>query len=148
MPEPATVFPPPPPEDFEEPASLVDRAAALKERLDDMTEELRRLNLVLAEKAVYKPGSRTGRLLGRRFAATVHLKEYVKWDQDFLNGVRQALGDEEFFKIFKWTFEPRNAKALAGALEFGRHGRLVDAARAVTPGRPQVAFDRLEHQTI
>ena len=125
-------------------AALVDKAAGLKETIADLTEQLREINLTLAEQAAYKPGSKTGHIAGGHYAAKIQLKEYTKWDQDALAAARAKMGDDEFFKIFKWTFEPKSAKTLAGALEFGQHGRLIEAARTITPGSPYIIFEKLE----
>lgn len=127
-----------------DPAALVDRAAMLKESIAEMSEELRGINFQLAGQADYKEGSKTGHLIGRHYSAKVQLKENVKWDQAALNALRQTMGDEEFFKVFKWIFEPASAKTLAGALQFGQHGPLIEAARTVTPGTPYVTFEHLE----
>lgn len=124
--------------------SLVDQAADLKETIAGLTERLRRINLTLAEKADYKAGSRTGHLAGRYYAAKVQLKEYVKWDQKLLADARRAMGDAAFFQVFKWTFEPQSAKTLAGALEYGQHGPIIEAARTVSEGDPYVTFEKLE----
>lgn len=124
--------------------ALVDRAARLKEELTEKTEMLRQINLTLAERGEFKPGSQTGHLSGRHYQARIQLKDYTKWDQAKLADARQAMGDTEFFKIFKWIFEPISAKTLAGALEFGRHADLIAAARTVTAGAPQVSFERME----
>lgn len=125
-------------------AALVDQAAALKDTITDLTEQLRRVNLTLAERADYKPGSKTGHLAGRRYVAKVQRKDYVKWDQDLLHDAREVMGDVEFFRVFKWTFEPKSAKTLAGAMEFGAHAELIQSARTVTEGSPYVTFERLE----
>lgn len=125
-------------------AALVDQAAALKETITDLTEQLRRVNLTLAERADYKPGSKTGHLSGRRYVARVQRKDYVKWDQGLLHDAREVMGDVEFFRVFKWTFEPKNAKTLAGAMEFGTHAELIQSARTVTEGTPYITFERLE----
>ena len=129
---------------FDDTAALVDRAAQIKEQSADAAEELRRINLILAERATYKPGSKTGHVTGRHFAAKVSLRENVKWNQEQLNDIRRAMGDAEFFRVFKWTFEPISSKLLAGALEFGQYAELIAAARTVTKGAPQVSFERLE----
>lgn len=125
-------------------AALVDQAAGLKETINDLTEQLRRINLTLAEQAGYKAGSKTGHLYGRHYVAKVQLKENVKWSQDALNLARQSMGDEEFFKVFKWTFEPKSAKTLAGALEFGQYGAIIASARTISEGGPYVTFEELE----
>lgn len=125
-------------------AGLVDQAAELKEIIAGHTEDLRLINQALAEKAEFKAGSKTGHIAGRHYAAKVQLKEYVKWDQAALAEARRQMGDAEFFKIFKWTFEPQSAKALSGALEFGRHGALIEAARTISPGSPCIIFEKME----
>lgn len=125
-------------------AALVDQAAILKEELAEKTEALRKINLILAERGEFKPGSKTGRVCGNHFVAKVQLKENVKWDQSLLADAREVMGDAEFFKVFKWTFEPISAKTISGALEFGRHAELIAAARSVSPGSPYVTFEKQE----
>lgn len=127
-----------------ETAALVDKAARLKEELADKTEELRQINLTLAGRGEFKPGSKTGHLIGRHYRAKIQLKENTKWDQDLLNGAREVMGDEEFFRVFKWNFEPKNANALAGALEFGKHAEIIETARTISEGSPYVTFERME----
>jgi len=141
---PSNIFPFPAATGEHNAAALVDQAATLKATITDLTERLRRVNLTLAERADYKPGSKTGHLAGRHFVAKVQRKDYVKWDQDLLHDVREVMGDVEFFRIFKWTFEPKSAKTLAGAMEFGAHAELIGAARTVTEGSPYITFERLE----
>lgn len=127
-----------------DPAALVDRAALLKDKITTLTDELRQINETLAGTADFKPGSKTGHISGRHFAAKISLRENVKWDQPRLNEARAVMGDAEFFRVFKWTFEPVSAKTLAGALEFGQHAELIEAARTVTEGTPYVTFEKLE----
>jgi hypothetical protein len=123
---------------------LVDMAAAMKEDIGKLTEKLRQANIILAERATYKDGSKTGYADGRHFTAKVQKKENESWDQEKLEAARSTMGDPEFFRVFKWDFKPKNAKVLAGALEFGRHSALIEAARTVKPGAPQVSFETLE----
>jgi len=125
-------------------ATLVDKAAALKEEIAAATNELKEINLVLAEKAEFKPGSKTGHLTGRHYQAKIQLKEYTKWDQELLEKARKKMGDTEFFKVFRWTFEPKSAKTLAGALEFGSHAKIIESARTVTDGAPYITFEMME----
>lgn len=134
---------PPSPPDLDSP-DLVDRAAALKRTIEGLTEELKRLNLILAERAEYRPDRRVGRLSGRRFRAEVRPRELVKWDQNYLNEARRLMGDEEFFRIFKWEFKPLSEKRFSGALLFGAHGRLLEKARLTSPGAPSVTFTEIE----
>ena len=123
---------------------LVDEAAALKESIEAQTERLREINQELASQAEFKDGAKTGHISGTFYTAKVQLKENVKWDQAALETMRAKVGDSEFFKVFKWTFEPKSAKVLAGALEFGQHKEMIEAARTVTPGAPSVSFEKLE----
>jgi len=123
---------------------LVDDAAILKEEITTKTERLREINHQLASHAQYKDGAKTGYISGQHFTAKVQLKENTKWDQAALEELRAMIGDEEFFRVFKWTFEPKNAKTLAGALEFGEHKERIAAARTVTDGSPSVTFEKLE----
>ena len=127
-----------------ETAALVDQAALLKETITQETEDLRRINLILAERAEFQDGSKTGHLSGRHFSAKVQLKDNTKWEQPALETTRRLIGDDEFFKVFKQAYEPINAKTLAGALEFGRHAKVIAAARTVTPGAPYITFERME----
>ena len=127
-----------------DPATLVDRAAVLKEQITALTDELRQINETLAGTADFKPGSKTGHISGRHYLAKIQLKEYTKWDQSRLNEARAVMGDAEFFRVFKWTFEPVSAKTLAGALEFGQFTELIEAARTVTEGTPYVTFEKME----
>ena len=123
---------------------LVDQAAELKEEISVKTERLRNLNVEIAGQAEFAEGSKTGHAFGCHYSAKVALKENVKWDQVKLEALRAKIGDEDFFKIFKWTFEPKSAKTLAGAVEFGGHSREIEAARTVTAGTPYVTYERLE----
>lgn len=127
-----------------ETAFLVDRAALLKEELAGKTEELRQINQTLAARGEFKPGSKTGHLIGRHYQAKIQLKENTKWNQELLSDARELMGDEEFFKVFKWNFEPKNAKALAGALEFALYAEFIEAARTVSPGQPSLVFEKME----
>jgi hypothetical protein len=124
--------------------SLVDLAGKLHEEIDVKTKELKEIKAKLAKAAEYKPGSKTGHIFGDNYSATVQLKEYVKWDQTALDTLRQTMGDEEFFKVFKWEFEPQSKKVLDGALEFSAFGADIKKTFTVTQGAPQISFKRLE----
>ena len=125
-------------------AALIDRAGALDAEVKRKTEELRTMKARVAELAEYKEGSKTGHAFGGRFKITVSLRENVKWDQDALNKLRDKMGDEEFFKVFEWAFEPKSKKLLDGAIEFGRFGEAIKGTFTTTPGAPQVTFKPIE----
>jgi hypothetical protein len=132
------------PKTKEDYAVLVDQAAQLAVEVNQKTEELRGLKVRLAELAEFKEGKKTGHITGNHFQATVSLKENVKWDQKALESLRSDIGDEEFFKIFKWTFEPHSKKVLDGAMDFGPYKLIIAKAFTVSPGSPQVTFKPME----
>ena len=123
---------------------LIDLAGAVHAEIKDREKRLSEIKGRIAEAAVYKGDSKTAHLDGLRYAVTVQKKENVKWDQGKLEELREAAGDGEFFKVFKWTFEPHSKKLLDGALEFGAHRELIKAAMAVTPGSPTFTFKPME----
>ncbi|MDR1313270.1 MAG: hypothetical protein LBQ12_06125 [Deltaproteobacteria bacterium] len=124
--------------------SLADRAGALHEKIREMTEELDVLKEELAPLAEFKNGSKTGHLSGNRYAVTVQLKENDKWDQKILDAVRIEMGDEKFFEVFKFTYEPLDKKTVDGAMKFGGHGASIRSAKTVTQGKPYVSFKAME----
>jgi hypothetical protein len=124
--------------------SLADRAGALHEKIREMTAELDRLKEELAPLAEFKPGSQTGHLTGTRWAVTVQKKENVKWDQGKLDGLRAVMGDDRFFEVFKFTYEPVSKKASDGAIAFGAFGKDISGAMTVTAGKPYVSFKIME----
>jgi hypothetical protein len=54
------------------------------------------------------------------------------------------MGDGEFFRVFRWTFEPVSKKTLDAALEFSGHAEAIRAAFTVKPGAPQFTFALME----
>lgn len=126
--------------------ALVRLAATLDAEIRAKTETLREMKNQLATAAEYKPGSKTGMLFTDHYKVKVVQRENEKWDQNLLNGpVRQTLGEEKFFQIFRFKFDPV-AKQLDGYLNYGppEHRDLLLQARDVTPGQPQVTFECLE----
>jgi hypothetical protein len=128
----------------DEAKGLVDRAGALHAEISEKTEELRGLKAKLASLAEFKPGSKTGHIYGNHFAATVQLSETLKWDQKKLGALRVTMGDEEFFKVFQWKYEPVSKKLVDGALEFGKFGGAIKEALTVVAGSPQATFKIME----
>ena len=129
---------------FESAQSLVDRAGALHDEISAKDKELKELKLRLAELADYKEGSKTGHVFCDKFHATVALKENVKWDQKALEALRIKMGDANFFKVFRWIFEPQSKKVLDGAIDFGEFGSEIKKAFTTSPGSPQVTFKPME----
>lgn len=126
--------------------ALIREGAGLKNEIDSKTKRLREINKQLAELAEYKAGSKTGSLVGAGYKVKVQLKETISWDQDKLDDTRQCLGDEVFFKVFKWKFEPQSKKDLDGFLEYAdeKYRSPILGAMTVKPAQPQVKYERLE----
>lgn len=122
----------------------VDEAAILHEEIARMDKRLKELKRELAEMALFKDGSKTGHVYGAKWHATVGLKETVRFDQERLAELRTAMGDREFFRVFKWSFEPASKKLLDAAIEFGAHGEAIRRTFTVVPASPQVTFKPME----
>lgn len=123
---------------------LIREAAALEAEIKAKTEKLKELKLKLAALAEFKPGSKTGHLVGGGCKVKVQVKEYVKWDQDKLSQVR-SFNPAKFAEVFKAEFKPISKKTLDGFLEHGNRN-MADGVRwamTVTPGAPQVTFESL-----
>ena len=126
--------------------SLVDEAAALHEEIAAKDKRLKELKRTLAEMAVFKDGSKTGHVFGTRWHATVGLKETVKFDQAALATLRADMGDREFFRVFKWSYEPVSKKELDGAIAYGEFGEAIKRTFSVSPASPQVTFKPMEER--
>jgi len=122
--------------------SAIVRGAELKIQIDNMTEELRKINVFLSENAAYKPGSKTGHLDAHGIKVDVTLKDNVKYDQEKLITVQQHF---EFFpNVFKSEWKPvakALTEAMAGNDEFRK---AIEWSRTVTPGAPQVKYTKIE----
>lgn len=129
-----------------ESVSLVREGSAIKAQIDVSQARLKEINARLAEIAEYKPGAKTGMVIGSGVQAKVQLKEYEKWDQEKLEQARALLGDELFFRLFRWEFSPRSKRELDGFLGFApeNHRRAVLDALTVKPGAPYVTYERME----
>ena len=129
-------------------SALIRRGAELKSRISVMTDELRDINLRLQSGAVFPEGKNTAHLTGGGYTATVQRKINVKWDQARLAEARARMVDARFFDVFTWEFKPTSAKKLDGFLDFApeEERALVQAARTLSPGAPQVSYELLEQR--
>jgi hypothetical protein len=125
---------------------LAQEAVALKERIGSAQDRLREIDEQLAAMAIFPKGKQTGTVEGDVFKIKVTLKEYSKWDQEALRQARGVLGDDAFFKVFTWEFKPISKKELDGYLKFAgdEYKNAVLNALTVTPGKPQVTYERVE----
>ncbi len=124
--------------------ALIREAAALDAEIKSKTARLKTLKVQLSALAEYKPGSKTGHLVGGGHKVKVQVKEYVKWDQDKLDQV-QSFNPAKFSEVFKTEYKPVSKKTLDGFLEHGNKN-MVDGitwAMTVTAGAPQVSFESL-----
>jgi hypothetical protein len=121
----------------------IEQAARLQSEVDINSGRLKRLKDEIAAAAAFAPGSKTGRAYGLEHEAVVTVRDDAQWDQDKLDAVREAMGDAAFIEAFRRMYEPRSKRALDAAMA-GGWGALIEAARTVTRGAPQVAFRRME----
>ncbi|MCR5259511.1 MAG: hypothetical protein K6E40_15300 [Desulfovibrio sp.] len=127
-------------------SALLSEGFKLKTRIDADTARLRQVNAALAGLCEYPEGKMTGHLAAGSIRAKITKKVNVKWDQARLLKACDAMGAEEFRKVFKYEFRPLGAKELKGFLDFGRpeHVALVKGALTETPGSPSVSYEVAE----
>ena len=127
-------------------SALLREGYQLKQKIDADTARLRQVNAALAELCEYPDGKMTGHLSAGTIRARIQKKVNLKWDQAKLQRACDAMGAEEFRKVFKYEFKPKGAKELAGFLDFGKpeHVALVKGALTETPGAPAVAYEVIE----
>ncbi|MCR5259543.1 MAG: hypothetical protein K6E40_15495 [Desulfovibrio sp.] len=127
-------------------SALLREGYQLKQKIDADTARLRQINVALAELCEYPEGRMTGHLSAGSIRARIQKKLNLKWDQARLLKAYDAMGAEEFRKVFKYEFKPRGAKELKGFLDYGKpeHVSLVKGALTETPGAPSVAYEVIE----
>lgn len=127
-------------------SALIREGMDIKARMDADKKRLQNINKQLADIAEYKEGSNTGHIYDSNLHVKVQRKTNVKWDQKELNRARTALGDDIFFEVFKWKYEPASKKALDGFMQYGDKTcvDLVRGAMTETPGTPAVEYELLE----
>ena len=117
----------------------------LKSEVEQKTAQLRDLAKQLAGSATFPEGKNTAHMVSGGYDFTIQRKENVRWDQKKLATCRADFGDDLFFKLFGWKYEP-NTKILNGFFETGdpsQIGMVLDA-RTVSPGAPQISFEAIE----
>jgi hypothetical protein len=123
---------------------MADRAGVLYSEIAERETEMKAVKEALVPYVEFRDGCATGHLTGRRFAVKVLRKENVKWDQGKLDALRRDMGDEAFFRVFRWSFEPVSKKTLDAVIEFSEHGPRIREAFTSRPGSPQFTFLPLE----
>lgn len=124
---------------------LIQIGAVLKDRINNDSAALAKINLKLESVAVFPDGKSTAHMAGGGYAVTVQRKQSMKWDQTALERVLTDMGNAAFFKMFKWEFELASSKALNGFLEFGdsEQTKAVRSAMIVAPASPYVTYKQL-----
>ncbi|UQZ90025.1 hypothetical protein C4J81_12765 [Deltaproteobacteria bacterium Smac51] len=122
-------------------ARLVDEAAALKEKMERLADELNLMKQELAGRVEFRRGSGTSHAFGRVHSARIQMHGNLNWDQEALERLKEKIGEDYFYKIFRRVYEPKNQRALSGALRFGPYSSMIEAAASVSPGEPQVSFE-------
>jgi hypothetical protein len=108
---------------------IKERAKAVKERLDRMLEF---------------GGKRTLHLFGDVFKATVQARTDIKWDQERIEGLRQAMPEEEFLDLFKWEYKHSSKKTLDGYLKHSPFKKAIKEAFTEVAASNYYTFDPLE----
>lgn len=125
---------------------LVQKGATLKAQITELSEQLKAIDIELAGKADYKPGSKTGHMVAGGFKVTVSLKDNVKWDQIKLLQIKELLPDA-FSASFIPEYKPASAKALDAVIKQDENfAKAISWAREVTPGKPAVKYEALEEE--
>ena len=126
-------------------SELIKTGAQLKAEIDSKKIQLAEINRQLAKIAQYKEGSQTGHIYTEHYHVKVALKKNVKWDQKKLSEARSLIGDEKFFKVFGWKFEPKNKGVLDGFIENAdeQYTSSVLAAMTVSEGSPTVTYEEI-----
>jgi hypothetical protein len=120
---------------------MIDRCGELAAEKSAIEREMQGYRKAIADAAAFAAGSRTARLAGGRYTAKVELKEEVRYDKDSLMKAMDAMGREDFRRLFKWEFAPAVRKPeLDAYIRHGAHGPLVEAARVVRMMSPAVSF--------
>lgn len=128
--------------------SLIAEGASLKATVEALQSRLREVNAALAEFADFPEGRNTARIAGAGYEVKIQRRENVKWDQAKLEAVREAMGNDEFFSVFAWKFEPKSKKALDGFLGYGdpSYASMIEDARTVSAGAPQVTYEPIDQE--
>lgn len=125
-------------------AALLREAAQLDADIKTKTARLRDLKGQIADAA--EKNGKTGKVTAGGYAAKVQQKENVTWDQAKLEQARLAIGNDAFFRTFKWEFKPENKKKLDAFLDYGEpaHVQIVQSAMTVKPGAPSVTIEAVQ----
>jgi hypothetical protein len=123
---------------------LVDLCGEAHEKLEIAKRDYEAIRDKVKAAAVYPAGKNTVHMEGGHWNIIVSRKESVKYFQDKLDALRRDIGDEEFFKVFKWTFEPVDKKTLDGAVNFSPHKDRIKETFLRSEASPTFVFKEQE----
>jgi hypothetical protein len=124
---------------------MVDRCGALSRQKAAIEKEMKDLRLEIIRAAQYPTGSKTARIIGRRFVAKIEKKEEIKYDKTSLKKAMNEIGEDEFKTFFDWEFIPKAKKPEIDAyIKLSPHGGLIAEARKVREMSPSVSFTENE----
>lgn len=125
---------------------LIREGARLKEKIEDDLARLKKINLRLAESAVFTGGKRTVSLVGAGYRVKIRLKENIAWDQERVRSLREFLPADKFDELFRQVYEPTSKKAIDGFLAFAEpeFANGLRLCMSVKPGAPQVTYEKLD----
>lgn len=95
--------------------NILLEAYKLEEEIRAKSIKLRNLKKKIVNMAEFDYGKRTATVCEDNIFAKIFLREFIKWDQNILEKIRNKIGDSAFFKLFIWEYKPvrRNFSSLA-----------------------------------
>ena len=98
--------------------TLINDAAQLKAKIDDLRAELKEMQDRIAEQATFPPGRQTATIDAGGVTCKISRRETLVWDQDRLNTARAVMGDGEFLSLFGYEWKPLGKKQIDGFLAY------------------------------
>jgi len=125
---------------------LIAEGAAIKTRMDADKSRLAEIHATLQGMALFPDGKNTAHLVGAGFDVKIARKANIKFDQAKLESLRVRMGNDGFFKVFKWEFKPVGQKQLDAFTAYGNPEwvSILNDAITITPGAPSVTYTPLE----
>ena len=126
--------------------SLIREGAALKREIDEKMARFRGINFLLAERAEFKEGRKTGSLTGGGYEVKVRLSENITWDQERIAAFRRCLPEEKFAELFRMVYEPTSKKVIDGFLAHADKdlARGLEWCRSVRGGSPHLTYEKVD----
>jgi hypothetical protein len=121
---------------------LIQKGFSLKQKIDNMTAELRAINKQIADAAEYKNGSKTGHIMTADIAVKIVRRENVKWQQDRLETVKSHFKDQ-FDTLVKYEIKPDMKKISKAG---GDIARAFEWAKEIAEASPSVSYELIQQE--